>query len=94
VRVFGPRRFRNQVFLHWSYSAPGSKSFYTSDRIPLSIYGGRGEGFRGYAVKSNYQLGRWRVDIETDDDRTLGELTFVVRSDVSSGERIWKVRRM
>src|SRR5258708_17135571 len=94
VRVFAPRRFRDQVYLHWSYSAPGSKTFYTSDRIPLAIYGGRGEGFRGYATKAHYQPGRWRVDVETSDGRPLGEMTVDVRSDMSSDERGWLERKM
>ena len=94
VRVFAPRRFKDQVFLHWSFSAPGAKGFFTSDRIPLAIYGGRGEGFRGFAIKANYEPGRWRVDIETDDGRPLGELTFEVRQDAGTEERTWDRRGM
>lgn len=94
VRVFGPRRFQHQIFLHWSYSAPGSKTFYTSDRIPLPINGGRGEGYRGVATKANYQPGRWRVDVETEDGRPLGELTFEVRTDLSVEPPEWAMRRM
>jgi hypothetical protein len=94
VRVFGPRRFRDQIFLHWSYRAPGRKTFYTSDRVPINIYGGRGEGFRGYVTKSNYQPGRWRVDIETADGRTLGEIEFEVKADTEAGERTWTIKRM
>ncbi|OGR92702.1 MAG: hypothetical protein A2992_10400 [Elusimicrobia bacterium RIFCSPLOWO2_01_FULL_59_12] len=94
VRVFGPRRFRDQVYLHWRYSAFDSERSHTSDRIPLSIYGGRGEGFRGYAAKANYQPGRWRVTVETSDGRPLGEVSFEVRQDTGSEERTWKVRSM
>jgi hypothetical protein len=94
VRIFGPRRFRDQVYLRWGYRAPGRKTFYTSDRIPLAIYGGRGEGFRGYAVKSNYEPGVWRVDIETADGRPLGEVQFEVRNDLSAEERLWRTQSM
>ncbi len=94
VRVFAPRRFRDQVFLHWSYAPAGSKIFQTSDRVPLSIYGGRGEGFRGYVAKANYQPGRWRVTVETSDGRALGELTFHVRADTTIEERTWQIRKM
>ena len=94
VRVFAPRRFRDAVYLRWSYAAPGVEKFTTQDRIPLAIYGGRGEGFRGYATKTNYQPGRWRVDIETSDERPLGEVDFEVRVDPSLEERQWVIRRM
>jgi len=94
VRVFGPRRFRNQIYLHWSEQAPDGKRWITSDRIPLGLYGGRGEGFRGYATKSNYQPGRWRVDIETEDGRPLGEVVFEIRSDGETAERLWSTRYM
>jgi hypothetical protein len=94
VRVFAPRRFRDQVFQHWSFSPPGSKRWITSDRIPLAIYGGRGEGFRGVATKANYQPGRWRVDIESADGRPLGELNFEVRLDPGIDERVWRSRHM
>lgn len=94
VRVFAPRRFRDQVWLHWRYAAPGSKLFSTSDRVPLSIYGGRGEGFRGYIAKSNYQPGRWKVTIETSDGRALGEVAFEVRADERLEEREWQIRQM
>jgi hypothetical protein len=94
VRVFGPRRFRDQVFLHWSFRELGRKSFYTSDRIPLAIFGGRGEGFRGYATKSNFKPGTFRVGVETSDGRTLGELTFDVRPDPGMEVRPWAARKM
>ena len=94
VRVFGPRRFHDSVYLHWSYSPPGSGKFLTSDRIILGIYGGRGEGFRGYATKTNYQPGRWKVDVETEDRRILGEVVFEVRPDNETTEREWNTRRM
>jgi hypothetical protein len=94
VRVFGPRRFKDQVFLHWQYSPPGAKGFHTSDRIPLSIYGGRGEGFRGYATKTNYAPGRWKVDVETSDGRPLGNVVFELRQDDDMDERMWAARKM
>jgi len=94
VRVFAPRRFKDRVFLHWSFSAPGAKRFFTSDRIPVMVSGGRGEGFRGFATKANYEPGRWRVDIDSDDGRPLGELTFEVRKDTGTEERTWDTRRM
>lgn len=81
VRVFGPRGFREQIYLHWKFRTDDSRPYATADRIPLAIYGGRGKGFRGYASKGNYQAGDWRVDVETSDGRTLGGVDFEVRTE-------------
>ncbi len=94
VRVFAPRRFRQQVYVRWWYQNPGNGKFVSPDRIPLAIFGGRGEGFRGVMTKANYEPGTWRVDVETDDGRIFGELSFNLRPDYATDERIWKERRM
>ena len=94
VRVFAPRRFTHQVYMRWSMQDPRAGRYQSSDRIALPIYGGRGEGYRGYGVKSNYEPGRWRVDLETEDGRTIGEVPFSVVPDPSTEPRIWLDRRM
>jgi hypothetical protein len=85
VRVFAPRRFSHQIYVHWQKR---EMSGWTSrDRIPLEISGGRGEGFRGVTAKAQYEPGRWRVDIETEDGRVLGGETFTIREDDASSPR-------
>ena len=46
------------------------------DSIPIKIVGGRAEGFRGYGFKSHYQPGKWKVQIETMDEREIGRVYF------------------
>ena len=94
VRVFAPRRFTHQIYMRWMVQNPRNRRFVTADRIVLPIYGGRGEGYRGYGVKSNYEPGRWRVDIETEDGRIIGAVTFKVVADPDSEPRQWRERRM
>jgi len=94
VRVFAPRRFTHQVYLRWSMLDPRTGRYQSSDRIVLPVSGGRGEGYRGYASKSNYQPGRWRVDVETDDERVIGVVPFEVIFDSGVDPRVWRERRM
>ena len=93
ARVFAPDRFRHRVMIRWEIYDPATLRWMTTDRIPLEIVGGRTEGFRGTAVKSNFMPGRWRVTAETEDERALATLTFRVEDDTSGGDRHWKTAR-
>lgn len=76
-RIFSPARFSDQVSMLWYWKRDGGR-WELQDRIPIAIVGGREEGFRGYGVKSNYQPGRWKVQVETIDGREIGRTYFVV----------------
>lgn len=92
ISVFGPRRFSHTIYIRWStWNAAGNK-WATSDRFPMPLTGGRDDGFRGSMKKENYALGRWRIDIETEDGRVLGSRVFDIESDTSTGERALSVR--
>ena len=41
----------------------------------------REHGYRGYTVKSNYQPGDYRVQIETTDGREIGRIGLTVEDD-------------
>lgn len=94
VRVFAPRRFTHQISLRWSVQDPRTGRFMISDRVPLAIHGGRGEGFRGFAAKSRHTPGQWRVEAVTEDDRIIGSVDFKIVQDDSTDERTWMTRRM
>ncbi|MBI4346953.1 MAG: DUF2914 domain-containing protein [Elusimicrobia bacterium] len=94
VRVFAPTRFTHNVFLHWMRFDPASRTYRTSDRIALPIVGGRDEGFRGFATKANFVEGRWRVAVETEEGRVIGERGFVVLRDEGQEPPDWKERSM
>ncbi|HEX5042885.1 MAG TPA: DUF2914 domain-containing protein [Candidatus Polarisedimenticolaceae bacterium] len=89
VRVFAPTRFRHAVYARWE-SRGGEGGWRTRDRIRLPVVGGRARGFRAYAVKSNFEPGRWRVTAETDDGRALAAVTFRVVEDGGTGTRAWR----
>ncbi len=74
-RIFSPARFSDQVMMRW-YWHDNQLGWILQDTIPIRISGGRDEGFRGYGVKSNYQPGQWRVQVETGDGREIGRVYF------------------
>ncbi|MCG3205585.1 MAG: hypothetical protein KCHDKBKB_02307 [Elusimicrobia bacterium] len=94
TRVFAPRRFTHQIYLSWFKKDVTTGRWQVSDRIPLLVFGGRDQGYRGYAKKSNYEEGEWRVDVQTEDGRTLGGIKFEVKTDTRAKPRQWKEIRM
>jgi hypothetical protein len=73
--VFSPARFADQVQIRWYWKDP-ARGWTLHDSIPIRILGGREQGFRGYGVKSNYQPGEWKVQVETTDGREIGRVYF------------------
>jgi hypothetical protein len=76
-RIFSPGRFADQVQMRWFRREEG-RGWTVQDTIPIRIVGGREEGFRGYAFKTNYSFGEWKVQIETNDGREIGRIYFDV----------------
>jgi DUF2914 family protein len=75
-RIFSPTRFSDQVTMRW-YHREGD-GWSLQDSIPINIVGGREQGFRGYGVKTRYQPGGWKVQVETTDEREIGRIYFDV----------------
>lgn len=84
-RLFSPSSFTDEVKVAWYLKDP-QFGWALQDRIPIKIVGGRDEGFRGYATKTNYTVGKWRVVVETSDGREIGRLGFSLES-VAAGPR-------
>ncbi|MFT6070450.1 MAG: hypothetical protein ACJAT2_000750 [Bacteriovoracaceae bacterium] len=76
TRIFAPGGFEDKIVLHFLKET--NDGYKTSDKIPLTITGGRGEGFRGFAYKSNYTPGNWRVQVETKDELEIARINFEV----------------
>jgi len=90
VSIFAPRRFMHPMSIVWSLENPRTHRYHVSDRIPLPIYGGRDNGYRGHVAKSRYEPGQWRVEVQTEDGRSIGEADFKVEADPSSEARVWR----
>lgn len=81
--VFAPVSLETTIFHHWQWKPqPESASFSTTDRIPITISGGRERGYRFYTVKQRLLPGDWRVDVETEDGRLIGRMTLRVEENV------------
>jgi hypothetical protein len=76
-RIFSPARFSDQVLMRWYWKDNAGK-WKLQDSIPIKIVGGREEGFRGYGMKTNYQPGAWKLQVDTTDEREIGRVYFDV----------------
>ncbi len=76
-RLFSPSTFADSVKVNWHFKDPRS-GWTQQDAIQIAVVGGRDEGFRGFAQKSNYQPGEWRVSVSTTEGREIGRLRFTV----------------
>lgn len=85
-RLFAPSNFKEQIHLVWSLKNRRG-DWELQDKIPIQISGGRGEGFRGYGVKSNFSPGLWRTSVVTSDDREIGRVHFEVQNLTDTSER-------
>lgn len=90
AQIYSPARFADQVYVQWSWKNP-RKGWQSFDRIPLKIVGGRKEGYRGFAVKTNYQPGDWRVQVETAMGQEISRTYFTVTSVEKDEHRAFRV---
>jgi hypothetical protein len=76
--VFAPVALNTTVYHHWFFRPNDGKPFTHADRIPIKIAGGREGGYRAYTFKQRLDPGDWRVDVETEDGRIIGQVSVVV----------------
>jgi len=83
--VFAPVNLGKTIYHHWQYRPlPEDKTtppqpFSTTDRIPITISGGREAGYRSYTMKQKVDSGDWLVNVETDDGKLIGTVSFQVK---------------
>lgn len=79
--IFAPTDLKTRVYHSWSFYDSDRKEWVQTDRIGYHITGSRDRGYRGHTRKRNLQPGRWRVDVQTAEGKTLGRIPFrVVRA--------------
>lgn len=81
------------ISFHWFYDDPKRgwvpKGSWTYGRLK----GGRAEGFRVFATKSDPIPGDWRVEIRAPDGREIGRIGFSVVKDDGADPRVFRVER-
>jgi hypothetical protein len=75
--VFAPSGLRTRIVHEWQW-LDSKGAWATQQRVPVAIAGGREDGFRFYTFKTAPLPGEWRVNILSDDGRTIGRLRFSV----------------
>lgn len=86
VRIFAPRGFHDRIFMRW-FREDQNGNWIQTDPIQLPIADREERGYPTFSNKANYSPGKWRVEVQTEDGRTVGELGFSVLADTSATPR-------
>ncbi|MFG0382646.1 DUF5924 family protein [Pseudomonas sp. zbq_18] len=73
--ISAPRGLNERIYHVWRHDGR------EVDRIALDIHGGRKAGYRAWTHKRNFPadaLGRWQVQVVTENGQQIGVLRFVV----------------
>lgn len=88
--VFAPTAFDTEVSHVWYRFDEAGRRWEPRDTIPFRVLGGRDSGFRGYTRKRFVEPGSWRVDVQTENRRTLGRIRFdVIPIPVPATDVVW-----
>jgi hypothetical protein len=90
IQIYSPARFSDEIYIRWLFK-DAKRGWQTADRVPLKIVGGRKDGFRGFSMKSNYQPGDWRVQVETNTGQEISRMYFEVSLTDENSVRQFKV---
>ena len=75
--VFAPSGLTTKLYHRWQYH-DAHKGWQTVSRAGFTMSGGRSDGFRGYTYKQGLQAGDWQVSVETENEKTIAVIPFVV----------------
>jgi Protein of unknown function (DUF2914) len=86
ARIFAPRHFKDTINIVW-FHYDEEKGWLLAHRLPLSVSASSNVGFATDAYLTEPMKGKWRVEIESQDGRTIGQLHFKVSDDPSTDPR-------
>ena len=76
-QIYSPARISDQIMVHW-YRENAANNWESMDKVPVTIKGGREEGFRVFTFKTNYEPGDWKVEVETSTGVEISRFYFQV----------------
>ena len=86
ARIFAPARFHDRIDIVWFHDDP-RRGWIQYHRLPLSVSASNSRGFATDAYLTHPPTGKWRVEIQSEDGRTMGLLHFRVAEDPGTGPR-------
>ncbi len=86
ARIFAPSRFRDRIEIVWARHDP-RKGWVEFHRFPLTITASGERGFAADGYLTHPPPGKWRVELQSEDGRTMGRLRFQVIPDAGDGPR-------
>jgi hypothetical protein len=86
ARIFAPRHFHDGISIVWFHRDP-RRGWTQAHRLALTVSASSAVGFATDAYLTEPMPGDWRVEIESQDGRTIGLLRFSVALDTSDGPR-------
>lgn len=76
--IFSPRNFNLTIIHEWQLYNETQNKWETKSIIKLPVVGGRDNGFRTYSMKSSLEIGKWKVNIKTEEGSIVGIKRFRV----------------
>lgn len=89
--VFAPADMRIDIVHEWQF-LDQQRGWVTKSKIPFSIIGGRGDGFRGFSKTYQIEPGKWRLNVRTDSGQIIGRKIFRVIVVESLPNLIFKIK--
>ncbi len=74
--IFSPKNLNITILHEWQHYDEAKEKWITRGVIKLPIIGGREDGFRTYSKQTNLPPGKWRVNIKTEQNKSIGRLHF------------------
>lgn len=90
AQIYSPARISDEVVIHW-YQKNRKNDWELMDKIPLQTRGGREQGFRGFATKSNYTAGSWKIELRTSSGIEISRTYFDVNLVANTLQRNFKI---
>jgi hypothetical protein len=76
--IFSPTDLNITIGHEWQHYEEEQNEWVTEGVISLPVVGGRDGGFRTYSGRSGLASGKWRVNIKTEQNKTIGHIRFKI----------------